>query len=146
MDNSGLKTAESRAVAEALEFLLEPLLLPEELLVAAAPATWRDQADLHGPGTFQGALFGTSASVIFLFSKAARSTFSNVDQILAFPTSNVAGASREMTFLTSKMGYRVKAPKPNSHHLAIRLIDGDVLCFYMHKRDLSQMMEFFDAI
>ncbi len=54
MDYSTIQTTESKEVVKALEQLIEPLLVPGEAVIVGVPATWRDKADLVGPGNISG--------------------------------------------------------------------------------------------
>lgn len=144
MDYSTIQNAESKEVVQALEQLIEPLLVPGETVVIGVPATWRERAEPASVGTFQGAIIGTTLSVIFLYKEVKRQSFDDLDKIIAFPKDSVLRAQRVRTVLTSTMGRKFYAPKPNSHHVEITQIDGGVFSFYLlqqHQSDLLKYLE-----
>jgi hypothetical protein len=133
-------------IVNALDKKIGAILTEGERVISAAEATWKGQADLAGPGCFQGALLCTNTTLHFLYSSLPRAQFSEVHEIRSISLSNISGGKKVRTYLTMRNGFRAKAPRPNSHHLTINVRttegQGHVLAFIVRPNRLNEILKF----
>jgi hypothetical protein len=142
LDKSSLSSTESLEVVQALEQSISKILTSGEKVITAVEATWKDQADRSGPGFFQGALIGTDKILHFLYSSEPRARFADVHEHASIPLSDIHRSGKERTYLTMQNGYRFKAPRPNSHHLALDVRGVGKLSFVVRPNRFDEILKF----
>lgn len=139
-DFSQIRTAASLKVAETLKAQLPGFLEPDEVVLTALPATWREPSDAAGPGTFQGALIGTDRSLHFFYNPDLHSQFNELTHVITNPRTKIVRAKKARTTV-SIYGARFSVPGI-THHLAITLTDGEVAEFYIASDRFDEILRY----